>query len=218
MNIFKKQKHFISPARAEVREYRVRLMEKRRWWAWPLMPFLHELSELIMSCLPPRNNFQNIFSYRGWGSEGDKMSFPWSGENHINLQLNRFSCSKPSIYFIKPMPASFFYTVPSTYGGQSNDLLFALNSVSIDWVSSCVPLNLISTWLLSIWTTGRQRAAGGGTAGQLWTCEKGQGPASLSLQLSLKFLPAYLLLFLATLVCCGLGEGLLVTLEIVLNC
>lgn len=108
MNIFKKQKHFISPARAEVREYKVRLMEKRHWWAWPLMPFLHELSELIMSCLPPRNNFQNIFSYRGWGSEGDKMSFPWSGENHINLQLNMFSCSKPSIYFIKPMPASVF--------------------------------------------------------------------------------------------------------------
>lgn len=75
----------------------------------------------------------------------------------------------------------FFNTVPSTYGGQSNDLLFALDSVSIDWVSSCVPLNSISTWHLSIWTTTRQRAAGG-TAGQMWTCEKGQGPASLSLQ------------------------------------
>lgn len=158
-------------------------------WAWPLVPFLLELSKLKASRLPPRdnlqnNNLQNIFSYSGWGSDGGEMSLPWSGENDINLQPNMFSCSKPWVHFIKPMPASVFL-----YGAihlwRTIKWPIVCLGFSVHWVSSCTPLNLISTWLLSIWTTTGQRAAGGGgTAGQMWTCEKGQGPSLLSLQRS----------------------------------
>lgn len=207
----------MSPARAAVREYRVCLTEKRHWWAWPLMPFLHELSKLITSCLPPRNNLQNIFSYLDEEVRGTRWVSPEVGKTISIYNWICFLIANLWFILLNQCQLQFFYTVPSTYGGQSSDLLFALDSVSIDWISSCVPLNLIPTWLLSIWTTTRQRAAGG-TAGQMWMCEKGQGPASLSLQHSLKFLPTLLLLSLATLVCCRQGEGLLVTLVFVLNC
>lgn len=79
------------------------------------------------------------------------------------------------------------------------------------WFSSCIPLNLISTSRLSMWATTSQRAASS-TAGWLWTCEKGQGPASLFQMLFLKFLPTLLPTSLTRLVCCGHGEGVFVTL------
>lgn len=136
MNSSKKQKHLLRFERAEVRQYK----------------HFPDGEEVLMGVTPdafltcfqsrywaaPGSNFQNVFSYGGWGSEGDKMSFPWSGENPINLQLNVFPCSRPLVYFIKPMPASvLFCFVLFLYGaihlgGQSNDLLFALDSVSID--------------------------------------------------------------------------------------
>lgn len=181
------------------------------------VPFLHELSKLITSCLPPRNNLQNIFSYRGWGSEGDKMSFPWSGENHINLQLNMFSYSKPSVYFIKPMPASIFL-----YGAIHLRRTIKWPTVclgfSVYWLNLILCTFELNSHLTPVHLNHHKAEGSGGAAGQMWMCEKGRGPASLSLQHSLKFLPALLLLSLATLVCCRQGEGLLVTLVFIFNC
>lgn len=110
--------------------------------------------------LPPRNNFQNIFPYEEWGNKGDKMGFPkvWRIISIYNWTC--FLVANLRFILLNHCQLHFFCMVPSTYGGQSNDLLFALDSVCIDWVSSCVPLNLISTWCLSMWTTTSQRAAG----------------------------------------------------------
>lgn len=142
------------------------------------------------------------------------MSFPWSGENPVNLQLNVFPCSRSLVYFIKPMPASGFFGVFLIWCHPLRRTIkwpFVCLGFGVYWFSSCIPLNLILTWSLSMWATTSQRAASS-TAGQLWTCEKGQGPASLFQTLFLKFLPTLLPTSLARLVCCGQGEGVFVTL------
>lgn len=112
----------------------------------------------------------------------------------------------------------FFCAVPSTYGGQSNDLLFALDSVSIDWVSSCVPLSSIYTWCLSMWTT---TVLSEGSRQHCWTDvdlrERAGSCLTVSQTLSLKFLPALPPSSLATLVCCTQGESVC-DIVTVLNC
>lgn len=194
-------------------------------WAWPLMPFLHELSKLIASRLPPRdnlqnNNLQNIFSYGGWGSEGGEMSFPWSGGNHINLQLNIFSCSKPWVRFIKPMPASVFL-----YGAihlrRTIKWPIVCLGFSVHWLSL-----ILCTFELNFHLTpvhlNHHRAEGSRRRRHCWTdvdlWVRAGSCLAVSSTLSLEFLPALLLLSLATLICCGQGGGLFVTWLFVLNC
>lgn len=100
--------------------------------------------------LPPRNNLQNRFPYGGWGSEGDKWVFPEVGRIRSIYNWICFLVANLRFILLNQCQLRFFCMVPSTYRGQSDDLLFALDSVSVDWVSPCVPSNFISTWL-SMW-------------------------------------------------------------------
>lgn len=212
MNSSKKQKHLLRFERAEVRQYKHFPDGEEVLMGVTPDAFLTRFQSRYWAA--PGSNFQNVFSYGGWGSEGDKMSFPWSGENPINLQLNGFSCSRPLVYFIKPMPASVLFCFGFVWCHPPRRTIkwpIVCLGFGIYWFSSCIPLNLISTWRLSMWATTSQRAARS-TAGQLWTCEKGQGPASLFQMLFLKFLPTLLPTSLARLVCSGQGEGVFMIL------
>lgn len=194
-------------------------------WAWPLVPFLHELSKLIASRLPPRdnlknNNLQNIFSYSGWGSDGGKMSLPWSGENDINLQPNMFSCSKPWVHFIKPMPASVFL-----YGAihlwRTIKWPIVCLGFSVHWLSLVLYTFELNFHLTPV-RLNRHRAEGSWWRRHCWTdvdlWERAGSCLAVSPTLSLEFLPALLLLSLATLICCVQRGGLFGTWLFVLNC
>lgn len=154
--------------------------------------------------LPPRNNLQNRFSYGGWGSEGDTWVFPEVRRIRSIYNWICFLVANLRFILLNQCQLRFFCMVPSTYRGQSDDLLFALDSVSVDWVSPCVPKNFISTWL-SMWPPhirgqpaalldGCGLVRKGGWAGSCLT---------VSPTLSLKFLPALLPSSFAALVCCG---------------
>lgn len=162
-------------------------MEKRYWWVWPLMPFSHAFK--ADTELPPEATFRMYFLMVDEEVKGTRRVFPEMGRI---LSIYNWMCFLVAdLWFILLNQCQLqFCFVLFLYGaihlgGQSNDLLFALDSVSID---SHLVYSELNFYLAPIHVSHHESRAASSTAGQLWTCEKGQGPASLFQTLFQEFL------------------------------
>lgn len=153
---------------------------------------------------------------RKWGGQ-DEFPLKW-GKNHINLQLNMFSCSKPSVYFINQCQLQVFL-YSAIHLRRTIKWPIVCLGFSVYWLSL-----ILCTFELNFHLTpvhlDHHKAEG--SRRHCWTdvgmWERAGSRLTVSPVLSLKLLPALLLLSLATLICSGQGEGLLMTLVFVLNC
>lgn len=135
--------------------------------------FFCQLSKLWHWVAPQKQSFRTILE---WKRKHEGQVSPEVRRIIILIFLwNVFPCSKTLAYFIiKSVLRSVFCTVPSTEG-QSNNLLFALDSVCLLFTQSHLVYlqNSYVTWLLFpfLWTTANQRTDCS-TSRQMWTSKR----------------------------------------------
>lgn len=160
---------------------------------------LSTVKTLTVSC-PSETIFQNNLSSLGWERKHEGQVSPEVRRIIILIFLwNVFPCSKTLAYFIiKSVLPSVFCTVPSTEG-QSNNLLFALDSVCLLFTQSHLVYlqNSYVTWLLFpfLCTTANQRTYCSNSR-QMWTSKR-EG-FHLTVPWSLPQVPACISLIVAT--------------------